>query len=186
VSEQKPQVKEIVDRDGHQIAIYESGAEYDTCCGKLVRGPTAALITPETAMQMRQRGIDLAMRAKVRAFAREAGVDPDTASDEELLAGYGLAQEAIHKKAYTLFMEAKTPRAAEGLYPQLIRLPGENEKGAAPVFIQNNTINPETARDFLKIISDVLAARQVIDGEAQDVKPKPFGGLLGERYDTPS
>jgi hypothetical protein len=177
----KPQVKEIVDRDGHQIAIYQSGAEYDITAGHLVRPPTHALITSENALQMRQRGIDLAMRAKVRAFAREAGVDPDTATDEELLAGYGNAQENIHRKAYNLFMEAKTPRQAEGLYQPLQRLPGETEKGSASVLIQNNVMGPEVAQAFAQIVSDVLAAKRAIDAQAQDVpeaKPKPFGGIL--------
>jgi hypothetical protein len=175
-----PKVREIVERDGHQIAIYESGVEYDVTAGHLVKGPDFARFTPENALAMRQKGIDIAMRAKVRAFAREAGVDPGTATDEELLAGYSDAQEAIHRKAYTLFMEAKTPRAAEGLYLPLTRLPGEAEKGSAPVMIaQTNIVDPEAARMIAKIIGDVMQARQVIDVQAEDVKPaKPFGGQV--------
>jgi hypothetical protein len=150
----KPQVREIVERDGHQIAIYESGAEYDVTAGHLVRGPDHARITPETALAMRQRGIDIAMKAKVRAFAAEAGIDVSTATDEELLTGYGSAQEAIHRKAYQLFMEAKTPRAAEGLYLPLQRLPGESERGA-PV---GNTFNVvQFPPELLKAITDLQA-----------------------------
>lgn len=172
----KPVVREVIERDGEIINIYESGAEYSVTRGRLVRPATSNLITSENALQMRQKGIDIAMKAKVRAFAREQGVNVDEASDDELLAGWGNAQEAIHKKAYDLFMGAKTPRAAEGLYLPLLRLPGETEKGMPPsVFVQNNIVSADVARTIAQIISDVMSVRDAIDGEVKEVKP--FGGI---------
>ena len=48
-------VVETVERDGHQIAIYESGAEYDLTAGHLVRPPRHALITAENSNDFKRR-----------------------------------------------------------------------------------------------------------------------------------
>jgi hypothetical protein len=66
----KSQVIDKIERDGRTIAIYDNGMERDVEANKIIRPPTAALITKDNAREiraMRQEKAARLLRERIRA-----------------------------------------------------------------------------------------------------------------------
>jgi hypothetical protein len=151
---------------GEQINVYASGAEYNVSKGQIIRGPTAALITKENALEYVQRRIEIA-----RQLATE-GMDEHYRETGKLSTAHahGEGWKHIVKKAAELVDKSSNSRGVAELGSFIGRATGtlatdQEGKSAPQFFVQNNT-DPETARVLADVLRDVLKYREADDKEA--------------------
>jgi len=167
-------VETIEREDGHKIAIYESGAQYDLTEGRLVGGPPHARFTPETGIVARDRQIELKRQAVMRGAAKVLENDPDEwdkPTDMDVI-------EAISEAVMTKALNPKDAKQIDAA--RYITTEGGYAENQTPstASISNqaaSAFGSELARQFAQIVSDVLKAQQpetqlhdTIDGTSAD------------------
>lgn len=171
-------VVETVERDGHKIAIYESGAQYDVCCGKLAGAPKHAQFTRETALVAVERRAELKREAVARGAAKilERSGEWEAPNDIDVAEALG---EAVMLKA----LNPDNPKqvdAARFILQETGMAESQTSSNASPSnFAAASAFGSELARQFAQIVSDVLTAQSqaqdqppagpVVDGEMHDV-----------------
>jgi hypothetical protein len=175
-------IVETVERDGHQIAIYESGAEYDITDRKLIRGATNTLITKQSSLSMHQRRQEKAaaiLRQRIKEATEKVSGNPVPNSSAAVAeAGAMLWEEIVLAAPGT---EGVYPRDRLEAFTKIGQISGviptvlnrvDTEK--TPAIAAGAAFGSELARQFAQIVSDVLSAKQAeqlhdtIDGKVSD------------------
>jgi len=161
-----PKVVETIEReDGHKIAIYESGAQYDLTAGRLVAAPKHAQFTPETSMQAVERRLELKREAVARGAARvlEQTGDWEAPNDMDVIEAIS---EAVMLKALNP-KDAKQVDAARYLENCM----GLSEsQTSSNVDASNNAPVAEALRQLAAILDRALSdRRETVDAEATDL-----------------
>lgn len=154
---------------GHEIAVYASGLERDTVTNRIVKPAPGTIITPEKSAEFHQRKRELGIIAQLRGLNDE--VSPEATLDD-IVNGAAAKVEAITRHAVKTFMESKTSRSQEGMYPKLMQaLLGEQERAGTPVVIVNQpSYTSEQARAILKVTGDIRRVQNGEVVEGQEVK----------------
>jgi hypothetical protein len=165
----KSQVVETVERDGHQIAIYDNGMERDVTRGVIIRPPTSSLITKANAAEMSRKRQEKAAR-----LLREA-IDAETR--EKLVVPHNGTAAAIAAAGGILWREIVL---GEDVYPR-DRLDAYMKLGAVAGVIVNASNRPEPEKNtsaatdaaataLLNALREALTPRDVIDGKVTDTR----------------
>lgn len=109
-----------------------------------------------SSVRSRRRGLD--ELAEIRAYARHAGVDVETATIEELLQGYARTMEDLQFKRVEFGLNAKKARDLEGL--KLFPATDPQPSGAGDVPPVQVSIPPETLVAVANEIEKALATRR--------------------------
>lgn len=94
----KANVVETVERDGHQIAIYESGAEYDMTDKRLVKPASGTVITVQNATvfnRKRQEKAAALLRDRIRQRHSAGDMTPVRSSAEAFAESGALLYEEV-------------------------------------------------------------------------------------------
>jgi methylaspartate ammonia-lyase len=162
--------------DGHEIAVYESGAQYDLTAGKLVGGPPQTQFNRETSVLAVERRLELKREAVARGAAKvlESSGDWDAPiTDMDVVEA---VSEAVMLKALNP-KDAKQVDAARYLESGM-GLSESQPSSTAGVSNQAVTaLGTELARQFMQIVADVLKVQQdpvrpadVINVDATDIR----------------
>src|SRR5690242_10681624 len=115
--------------NGIEVWRYPDGTLKRVDNANIIRGPDHARITTsEKGKELAQRKKEIERDAKIRAYAKRQGLNPDTLTPEQLLMAAGTTLEEVHDKALELYFDAKTARSAEGLYPRVSTLTSEADR----------------------------------------------------------
>jgi hypothetical protein len=156
--------------DGHKIAVYESGAQYDLTAGKLIGGPPHARFNNETAVIAVERRAELKREAIMRGAAKvlERSGEWDAPNDIDVV-------EAISEAA---MLKALNPKDAKQIDASRFILNeggyGENQPSSnADASNIAAALGADIARSIARIVSDVMAAQPIhlhdtIDGTTKD------------------
>jgi hypothetical protein len=161
-------IVETVERDGHTINIYESGAEYNVTLKKLVKAPPSAMITKANAHIMKQKRQEKAARLLREAIVAET-------MDKLQVPAHGPAA-AVAAAGGILWREIVL---GEDVYPR-DRLDAYMKLGAvAEIINTDKRQEPEkttsAATDaattaLLNALREALTPRDVIDGTVTDTR----------------
>ena len=168
-------IVETVEReDGHKIAIYESGAQYDLTAGRLVGAPKHAQFTPETGIAARDRQIELKRQAVMRGAAKVLENNPDEWDKPTDIDVIEAISEAVMTKALNP-KDAKQIDAARYITTEGGYAENQTPSNADPSNMAASAFGSELARQFAQIVADVLKAQQpetqlhdTIDGTSAD------------------
>lgn len=165
-------IVETVERDGHQIAIYESGAEYDMTTKRLVKPAPHTIITAEkatalirqrqekTAALLRKRIVEATNKVSTIQHKGSASAIADTGGIlwEEIV----LNPDAYHRDRLEAFEKL-------GKYAQVLPSDLKQQQEQTPGTAAAAAFGAELAKSVMQILSDVMSAKQ--NGEIIDVKP---------------
>lgn len=170
-------IVETVERDGHVINVYESGAEYDTTDKKLIKGPTGSQITAENAsVYIRRR------QEKQARLLREAIV---TETNDKLTMKYSGPAAAVAAAGGILWREVVLDETAYprdrmeaweklGKYAQV--LPSDIRQaqpeqspagGVAGMAVEMATAFARVLADIVKQQAQIQQRDNVVDAESQ-------------------
>ena len=153
------------DENGREYLVYDDGTTKWKDNGYFRTNNPNYAITPQRGHELAAIARENALLDKARAFARKQGVDVENATPEEIMEGFGKAREDIHGKAYDLFMEAKSARGVEGLYPKLI-----SDVDAPPVYVIPSQTFSDAERlsalsELVKVLKEAIEPER-IEGKA--------------------
>jgi hypothetical protein len=94
----KSKIVETVERDGARIAIYDTGMERNLDTNAIIRPPTRALITKETALAMRQKRQEKTaalLRQRIREATEKVSTLPLSSSAAAVAEAGGILWDEI-------------------------------------------------------------------------------------------
>lgn len=152
-------VNKYTREDGHEIAVYESGAQYDLTAGKLVGGPPQTQFTKETSLIGVDRRLELKREAVARGAAKvlENTGDWEKATDLDVMEAIS---EAVMLKALNP-KDAKQVDAARYLENGMGLAENQPSSTVAPsnMAALGEQFN-ELARSIAQIVGDIMAAQR--------------------------
>ena len=163
----KSQVVDTVERDGRIILVYDNGMEYDKTGGKIIRPPTAAIITPERSRELRKLRAEKTarlLREKITAATAKISDLPIRGTAEAVAEVGGILWEEIvlNPDAYPRDrMEAFDKLTDRAEMSNKLNRESE-EKNNTPADFMN------AATELLREMRQAIQPRDVIDGKATD------------------
>lgn len=100
-------VSTYINDEGHEIAVYASGAERDVAAGRMVKAPASTLITSENATALtRKRWEKFRLASNSRIVREAAAIDPTVKTPAD---AYGL----LTSRQYVALLDYDKPRVDE-------------------------------------------------------------------------
>jgi len=155
---------ETVERDSRTIAVYDNGMERDVGANRIIRGPTASLITAENSTVLLRRRWENYRRAAVKRIVGEAqSIDRDVSTGADAFA-------LVASKQFVALMDYDKPRIDELEKLGEIMAGGKQDQPEqTPGALLSAVLGADIARSIAQIISDVIGAKQ--SAEIIDIKP---------------
>jgi hypothetical protein len=160
--------------DGHEIAVYESGAQYDLTAGRLVGAPPRAQFTKETSALAVERRAELKREAVARGAAKvlERSGEWETPTDLDVV-------EALSEAVMLKALNPDNPKqvdAARFIMQEAGMAENQTSSNGAPSNFAASAFGSEFARQIMQLMSDVMQAKaaqppaaDVIDVQADNV-----------------
>jgi hypothetical protein len=169
-------VEKYTREDGHEIAVYESGAQYDLTAGRLVGAPPRAQFTKESSLAAVERRLELKREAVARGAAKvleSSGEWEEPIRDMDVIEAIS---EAVMLKALNP-KDAKQVDAARYIETGMGLAENQTSSNVTPSNMAATAIGTELARQFMAIIGDVMQAKAAISAD-------PAGPVINIEADT--
>lgn len=151
----KAKVKEIVERDGRQIVVYDSGLERDKETGKIVKPAAHALITPEKANlyhRRRQEKAAALLRQRIRDAHNSVMPSQVTTSAEAFAMSGAMLYEEITLNSDAYPRDRLETWEKLGKYADV--LPADMRQGSNEPTMQQATELTDAIAGLIRAITD--------------------------------
>ena len=168
----KPVLLRVEERDGREIAIYESGAEYDRTAKRLIKAPKQTQITPENAtFYSRRRKEKAAALLRQRIIETHNGIMPTSvgSSSAAFAESGAMLYEQIVANSEAYPRDRMDAWEKLGKYADVLPSDLRNQATEQAAAITAAAVNVGAAQILAQLWADVRKAQA--DREVVDVEP---------------